>query len=167
MGGVLLGCGWMMLLGWDGKFLSAGRRRGGPCERGAEGKLHGGKLGGRTGGMAMRLTGGGGAVKLIFGLFYRIKFSSFSQKNGDSGAGKGGTEGSKSLRILAARNGQNPEGFATLALSFPKLAQRFGSGCPGRNSVSWAGGCVWGRGQGRRASNGKRSFSPSLTGKKA
>ena len=43
MGGVLLGCGWMMLVGWDGKFLSAGPGRDAAHERsGVRRSFHGG-----------------------------------------------------------------------------------------------------------------------------
>jgi hypothetical protein len=50
MGGVLLGCGWMMFVGWDGKFLSAGPMRNEARERKAVGrKIHG--CGGGGGGI--------------------------------------------------------------------------------------------------------------------
>ena len=43
MGGVLLGCGWMMLVGWAGKFSSAGPVRDAAHERsGVRGSFHGG-----------------------------------------------------------------------------------------------------------------------------
>ena len=43
MGGVLLGCGWMLLVGWDGKFLSAGPVRDAAHERsGVKRSFHGG-----------------------------------------------------------------------------------------------------------------------------
>jgi hypothetical protein len=74
MGGVLLGCGWMMLVGWDGNFLSAGPVRDAAHERsGVRGSFHGG--GGEVLSSRGQWGGGGdGDHKHIFTKTFPLRF---------------------------------------------------------------------------------------------
>jgi hypothetical protein len=74
MGGVLLGCGWMMLGGWDGNFLSAGPVRDAAHERsGVRGSFHGG--GGEVLSSRRQWGGGGdGDHKHIFTKTFPLRF---------------------------------------------------------------------------------------------